>query len=222
MKLLKKEDFKSKERLACLFFVISVCLYVILTFIAMSFYPGGYSFTKHYFSSLGQIRVNGADNTIARTLFIISCTIVAIAFIPFWLIMPILYEKNNTAKYLSKLGAICGVFSALFLPFIAIVPLDWGYDVHMIPTDIFFFGTTTTLLLFSIAMFFNEERSNLLGIIGVVFAIVVYLYVFRFFDIIRPIMQKIIIYSFILWAFVQIAQIWKITGYYNYSINNNI
>ncbi|MFX1394002.1 MAG: DUF998 domain-containing protein [Promethearchaeota archaeon] len=209
--ILKKETLKSKERLSGLFLLITALLFVILTFIAMRFYPSSYSFTEDTFSSLGQINVNGADNSISRALLIIACTLVAVALVPFWLIMPILFKENKKDIYLSRCGSLFGLFAAPFLPFIAIIPLDWGYEIHMIPTDIFFFCMAVAILLYSIAIFFNSDYQNIFGVIFLVFSIITFLYIYRFFDIIRPIMQRIIVYSFMLWAFFQVAKIWKIT-----------
>ncbi|MFX0188368.1 MAG: DUF998 domain-containing protein [Candidatus Hodarchaeota archaeon] len=212
VRFLKKEDLKSRERLSGLLLIIAAISYIILTFIAMRFYPGSYSFTKHTFSYLGQIKVNGADNTIARILLIIACTFVAVALVPFWLIMPLLFKENKIPIYLSRCGSLLGLVAALFLPFIAIIPLDWGYEIHMIPTDIFFFCMAAAILIYSIAIFFNSDYHNLYGVIFLGFSIIVFLYIFRFFDMIRPTMQRIIVYSFMLWAFVQVAKIWKITS----------
>lgn len=206
------QDLKSKEKLSCLFLIIAVVQFIILTNIAILFYPGNYSSTRHTFSYLGQITVNGADNIISRIIFIIACTIVAIALIPFWLTMPILFKENITTKNLSKFGTICGVLSAPFLSLISIVPLDWGYEVHMIPTDIFFIGITSAIMIYSIAIFFNHKYNNIYAIVGLVLSIIAFLYIFRFFDVIRPIMQRFVVYSFIFWAFIQIAKVWKFTG----------
>lgn len=208
-------DLKSKKRLSCLFLIIAVIQFMILTNIAMVFYPGNYSYTTHTFSSLGQITVNGKDNTISRIIFIIACTIVAIALIPFWLTMPILFSENKATKNLGKLGTFFGVLSAPFLSLISIVSLDWGYEVHMIPTDLFFIGITSAIIVYSIAILFNHNYNNIYAIVGLALSIISLLYIFRFFDVIRPIMQRIVVYSFMLWAFVQIAKIWKFTGAQN-------
>jgi len=212
VRFIKKEDLKPKERIIGLFYVAAFLSFIILTFIAMRFYPGGYSLTKHTFSYLGQIRVNGVNNTISRTLFIIASALVSITLIPFCLTLPILFKENNIAKILGKIGSLCGVVSAPFALFIALIPLDWGYDIHMIPTNIFFFGMATMILLFSIAMLYNPDYKNIYGILGIIFCIIVYLYIFRFFDIIRPTMQKIIVYGYMIWTFCQVYKIWKVTA----------
>ena len=88
-------NLKPKERLFGLILIIAIINYIILTSIAMKFYPGGYSFTEHTYSYLGKIKVDDEDNTIARILFILSSSILAIAIIPFWLSIRILFKQNN-------------------------------------------------------------------------------------------------------------------------------
>ena len=212
MKLLINKYLKSKERKSGFFLVISIIIYIILTFIAMRLYPGGYSFTEHTYSYLGQIKVNGVDNTISRILFIIASTLTAIALIPFWFVMPVIFSQIKIAKMISICGTILGIIGAPFLSFIAIIPLDWGYEVHMIPTDLFFIFTTAAISIYSIAIFLNKDYNNLWGIVFIAFTIASFLYIFRIFDDIRPIMQKIIIYGFILWVLFQFSKIWKVTS----------
>lgn len=214
-KFLKLEDLKSWKRVACLIPVIGALQFIIITIIAMIFYSGGYIFFDYTFSYLGTtIAENGTDNTISRVLFIIACTITAISLNPFWVVMPTLFSEKNLTKYLSILGSICGVVSSPFLFLLAIIPGDIDFDGHILATNIFFLLFAAAILIYSITIFLNEDYQNIYGIVGIAFSILIVLYplVFRKIDLIRALMQKIIVYGFVIWVIYQNTKVWKVVG----------
>jgi hypothetical protein len=220
---LKLEDLKSWKRVGCLISVIGALQFIVVTIIAMILYPGGYSFFGYTFSYLGfeYSATTGADNTVPRVLFIITCTIAGASLIPFWVIIPTLFTEKKRTKYLSLLGTICGVVSPPFLVLLAIIPGDTYFTEHIIATNIFFFLFAAAILIYSIAIFFNEDYQNIYAYVGIVFAIIIvlYVFVFRWIDLIRPVSQKIIVYGFNLWVVYQITKVWKVVGPKINSIN---
>lgn len=54
---LKLEELKNWKRLGCLLAVIGAVQFIVLSSVAMIFYPGGYSIMDNYLSHLGQIEV---------------------------------------------------------------------------------------------------------------------------------------------------------------------
>ena len=207
------ESLKSWKRLACLIAVIGTLQMIALTLIAMILYPDGYSFSYHYFSHLGLTHTpNGSDNTVCQILFIIALVGAAIALIPFWVVMTTIFSDLEGVKFLSYFGSILGLLSSPFLIGIAIFPGDTHGALHSISARNFFLLFAIAILVYSIAIFFNKDYQNIYAIVGIIFSIIIVLFIFRFFSAINPIMQKTIIYGFCLWGAFQITKIWKEVG----------
>jgi len=207
------EDLKSWKRIGCLISVVGTLQMIVLTFIAMIFYPDGYSFAEHYFSHLGLARTpDGKPNSISQILFIIALVVAAISLIPFWVVMTTIFTDLEGVKYLSYFGSILGLISSPFLIGIAIFPGDTHGALHSISARNFFLLFAIAILMYSIAIFFNKDYQNIYAIVGIIFSVIIVLFIFRFFSAINPIMQKTIIYGFCLWGAFQITKIWKEVG----------
>jgi len=207
------ESLKSWKRLACLIAVIGTLQMIVLTLIAMILYPDGYSFAEHYFSHLGLTRTpDGKPNSISQILFIIALVGAAISLIPFWVVMTTIFSDLEGVKYLSYFGSILGLLSSPFLIGIAIFPGDTHGALHSISARNFFLLFAIAILVYSIAIFFNKDYQNIYAIVGIIFSVIIVLFIFRFFSVINPIMQKTIIYCFCLWGAFQITKIWKEVG----------
>lgn len=210
---LKLEELKSWKRIGCLVAVIGTLQMIVLTFTAMIFYPDGYSFTEHYFSHLGLTRTpDGSDNTTSQILFIIALIGAALALIPFWIIMITIFSDLRGTRYLSYFGSILGLLSTPFLIGIAIFPRDTHGALHSMSARNFFLLFAVAILVYSIAIFFNKDYQNIYAIVGIIFSVIIVLFIFRFFSAIAPIMQKTIIYGFCLWGALQITKIWNEVG----------
>jgi len=210
---LKCGDFKSWKRISCLIALIGTLQMIVLTLIAMILYPDGYSFSEHYFSHLGLTRTpNRSDNSVCQILFIIALVGAAIGLIPFWLVMTTIFSELEAVKYLSYFGSILGLISSPFLIGVAIFPGDTQGALHSMSTRNFFLLFAVAILVYSIAILFNKDYHNINAIVGIVFSVIIVLFIFRFFSAINPIMQKTIIYCFCLWGAFQITKIWKEVG----------
>ncbi len=210
---LNLEDLKSWKRVGCLIAVIGTLQMIVLTLIAMILYPDGYSFSEHYFSHLGLTRTpNGLDNTTSQILFIIALIGAAIALIPFWIVLTTIFSDLAGVKYLSYFGSILGLISSPFLIGIAIFPGDTHGALHSMSARNFFLLFAVAILVYSIAILFNKDYHNIYAIVGIIFSVIIVLFIFRFFTAIGPIMQKTIIYCFCLWGAFQIIKIWKDIG----------
>ena len=210
---LNLEDLKSWKRIGCLISVVGTLEMIVLTLIAMILYPDGYSFSDHYFSHLGLTHTpNGSDNIVCQILFIIALVGAAISLIPFWVVMTTIFSDLKGVKYLSYFGSILGLLSSPFLIGIAIFPGDTHGALHSISARNFFLLFAIAILVYSIAIFFNKDYQNIYAIVGIIFSVIIVLFIFRFFSAINPIMQKTIIYGFCLWGVFQITKIWKEVG----------
>ncbi len=109
-------DFKSISRLMCVITIFGVLQFLILTFLAAFLYPGGYDYFGYYFSDLGAIVAkNGEPNPISSMLFFVALSVIAVTFIPFWLIIRSLFTESVNEKILSTLGSALGLISSPFI-----------------------------------------------------------------------------------------------------------
>jgi len=184
--------------------------FIVVTFIAMLFYPDGYSFTENYFSHLGTtVTLRGKPNNVSSFLFLIACVITGAILIPFWIVITTLFSDKKITKYMSLLGSTMGVVSSPFLMGIAIFPGDTQYELHLLSTRAFFLLFAFAIVVYSVAILLNRNYQNFYAYIGIFFFIIIVLFIFRFFASIGAIMQKIIVYSFISWSAIQIVKVWK-------------
>jgi len=214
------EDLKPWRRKACLMAFLGGIGFVIVTFIAMIFYPGGYTFLVDYFSSLGLFEVGGIPNPISRALFIIACIWAGCALIFFWVLMPTLFKQTIFTKIVSSIGSIFGIISSPFLILLAIYGGDlFGFE-HFITTMLFFLCFALAILVFTVGIILNKDypRRNISGIVSGIFSIILVLYVLSFFGvrwypaILGSLVQKLMVYGLILWTVFQEIIIWNEIG----------
>ena len=160
----KTDEWRKLKRLGCLFVDFSVILFIILTLLAMFAYnPIFYSFPTDYFSNLGmtmyflildKFRV---DNVITTTLWNFSIILTSFSFAIFWYILKSILVETKKMNSVSKAGLILGLISSAFFIGVAIFPVDfYGYE-HIIAGYGFFILLGITIILYTIAIFLNEE-----------------------------------------------------------------
>jgi hypothetical protein len=205
------KDLKSWKRLSCLITAIGSIQWIIITLIATQFYPGGYDFINQYFSDLGStVSINSSPNTISRFLFVLTFIIGAIALIPFWIAIATLFTKNIFINVLSRVGSVLGLASTPLLIALAIYPKDTQEFAHSIFASIALLLFAIAIIVYSVAILLNPDYHKIYAAIGIVISIVIVLYgFFGFFSEIDVIMQKIVVYSFFVWVFIQVTKIWK-------------
>jgi hypothetical membrane protein len=86
---------------------------------------------------------------------------------------------------------------------------DTQHTLHALSARMYFLLFAAAILIYSIAILFNRDYPKIYSMIGIVFSILIVLYILSFFIQINAIMQKIIVYGFCLWALLQITIIWK-------------
>ena len=198
------------SRVACIVTFSGVLQYLLLTFLAAFFYPGGYDYFSYYFSDLGAVAAkNGELNSISSTLFSVTLTIVALALIPFWLIIRSLFTESTTEKVLSTLGSVLGLISSPFIISVALFPIDTHLETHVLVTLIFFSLFVLASLLYSIAIAVNQKYPNYFGLIGLVlFAVSLVILM----DPLAPhvaFLQTIVNYGYFIWVLVPIYLVWR-------------
>ena len=200
----------SVGRLACLVTVFGVMQFLLLTFLAAFFYPGGYDYFGYYFSDLGAVIArNGEPNPISAILFSVALTIVAIALIPFWLILRSIFEESRLGGVLSTLGSIVGLTSSPFIIGVALFPIDTQLDTHILATLIFFSLFVLSTIFYSIAIILNKNHSNYFGLVGIVLFVVS---LAIFVDPLAPhvaFLQTIVTYGYFSWVLLQTFLVWR-------------
>lgn len=200
----------SVGRLACLVTVFGVVQFLLLTFLAAFFYPGGYDYFGYYFSDLGAVIArNGEPNPISAILFSVALTIVTIALIPFWLILRSIFEESRLGGVLSTLGSILGLTSSPFIIGVALFPIDTQLDTHILATLIFFSLFVLSTIFYSIAIILNKNHSNYFGLVGIVLFVVS---LAIFVDPLAPhvaFLQTIVTYGYFIWVLLQTFLVWR-------------
>lgn len=128
--------------------------FVILTFLAMLFYPGGtvgnplaehYIFFENFFSDLGRTQdFENNSNLISRILFTISLSLQGVLIILFFYTIPTLFPKDKKTKRWTFLIALLGMIAGI--GFIGIAHTPWDLDR---PIHVFFVNLGFRLLLLS-------------------------------------------------------------------------
>ena len=174
----------SWKRLSAFLGILGGIIFVIVTFIAMLTYPGGYSFFDNYFSELGLTVTNGTPSLLNYALFIVACSSAALCLIPFLLAMQTVFTETKSLTALSWTGTIFGIAAAPNLAFLAI-----------------FAANIQAILL-------KKEYPNLYAIIGLAVVVICFLLIGAFFVPAleffgSALWQKVSVYALILWSAFQ-------------------
>ena len=184
--------------------------FLLLTFLASLFYPGGYDYVGYYFSDLGAVKArNGEPNSISSTLFFMALTMVALALVPFWLIFRSIFMGSRVGRVLSTLGSVSGLTSSPFIIGVALFPIDTQLDAHILATLIFFSLFVLSTILYSITIILNQNHSNYFGFVGIALFVVS---LGIFLDPLAPhvaFLQTIVIYGYFVWVLLQVVLIWR-------------
>ena len=190
----------SIKRIGAICGILGGTLFVIITFVNMVVYPGGYSFFENYFSELGLLDVGPYSNLLGYILFSAACTTAAVCSVPFWLSVRTEFTSPTSLRYTAYLGTILGLIAAPNLSALAIFAADAFLWEHIITTLSFFLLYTIAILVYSVAILMNKEYDNLYSVVGFAVATVVFGHIFI---IGTALMQKLAVYSLILWSAVQ-------------------
>ena len=166
--------------------IIACLQFVVLTLIAMVFYPGGsltgsttknYSFFKNFFSELGLIHVNGQPNTISAILFIIALSLAGAGLIIFFIEYPQFFKQNISGKALSWIGSIFGITAGICFIGVAFSPADLYMTAHKSFVMWAFRSFMLAAIVYAIVMFRDDKYPRFYAYVLVTFAILLVLYV---------------------------------------------
>lgn len=120
--------------------IIAGVLFVLLTLLAMIFYPGGtvrdrmtvgYSFFYNFFSDLGRtVSRSGQPNPVAMVLFIIGLCAAGASLVLFSLAFPPFFAHTLRGRLTSLPGAFFGFLAGFCFIGIALYPANINNPVH--------------------------------------------------------------------------------------------
>ncbi|MHA2081840.1 MAG: hypothetical protein ACW99H_11915, partial [Candidatus Thorarchaeota archaeon] len=173
----------SWKRIGAYLGILGGIIFIVVTFIAMLTYPGGYSFLENSFSALGLTVINSTPSMLNYFLFVTACTGAAICLIPFLFAIRTLFTETTGLKVLSGLGTILGLAAAPNLSALAIFAGNEAPIIHGNTTRLFFILIMAGILCYSIAIVMNSEYKNIYAGIGFIVVIVCLLHIVAMFGI---------------------------------------
>jgi hypothetical protein len=204
--------------------IVGGCIFfVVLTAIAMFFYPGGtasdpttrgYSFFTNFFSDLGRTQArNGQPNPIAVPLFFIALSGAGVALIAFFVAFARFFTRTRLDRALTMLGTLVGIIAGLCFIGIAFVPANLNSALHTrLVYGAFEAFTVATIFYFAVLLRARVYPKRFAAIFGA-FAILLLLYLgLLFFGpslktpegvMIQATGQKIIVYASIVSILIQ-------------------
>ncbi|MHA1356146.1 MAG: hypothetical protein ACTSXA_06295 [Candidatus Heimdallarchaeota archaeon] len=162
--------------------IVGSGLFLIVTIIAMMIYPGGtkfnhyesrYVFLRNYFSDLGRTTTFlGESNLPTMILFATSLTIVGMALISYFSVIPLIFKENKKAFVLSLISSINGFVCAVFYIGIGYLPYDLYRTIHTNFVYIAFTGSLLTIFLGMLAIFLQKDYPNFYAWFYLVFLLI--------------------------------------------------
>lgn len=197
--------------------------FIILSTIAMFFYPGGtrsdnttadYSFWSNFFSDLGRTTAHsGESNTVSMVLFITALALAGIVLILFFLAVPHYFRERSTVRRLSYAGSTFGVMSGICFVGIAAVPSDINLTLHRLFVYVAFTALLVVVICYTAAILKSNSFPKTYALAYLGFALVLAVYLALLFAgpkaetdsavLIQATGQKIVVYAAIVCLFIQ-------------------
>ncbi|MFW9786248.1 MAG: DUF998 domain-containing protein [Candidatus Thorarchaeota archaeon] len=205
----------SWKRIGAYLGILGGIIFVIVTFIAMLTYPGGYSFIDDSFSALGQTEIDGTPSLLNYYLFVIACTGAAVCLVPALFALRTYFTETTSFKVLSWMGTILGVGAAINLSALSIFAGNLFEEIHGTTTRIFFILIMLGILCYSVAILKKSEYENIYALIGFIVVVICVLYIAGLFGVMRDIIgsslwQKVSVYALVLWSVFQSYKLLKV------------
>jgi hypothetical protein len=212
--------------------MIGCVLFVVLTIVAMFFYPGGtlvdpttsgYSFLINYFSDLGLTWCHArVPNTVSAVLFVTALTMAGSGLVLFFLAFPQFFARSRWGKLISLIGSIFGVIAGLCFIGVALTPANLVLETHLAIMMWAFRTFSVAVICYTVAIFREPDYPNRFGLVFVGFAALLVSYVVLLvagpaYDspegiMVQAIGQKIIVYASVTTIFMQAYGAKKFAG----------
>ncbi|MFX0181438.1 MAG: hypothetical protein ACFE95_00040 [Candidatus Hodarchaeota archaeon] len=150
--------------------------FILLSFAAMLFYPGGYSFYTDPLSALGFTRVSGESNLISSILFNPSMFLVGVGVVIFFTALLPFFTNTLIEKWFSISGTIFAVFSGIAMCGAALTPGDIHFEAHVAFAPFTFLFGILMVFFYSVPMFLNEEYPNRYAGVAIIYVILMVIF----------------------------------------------
>lgn len=155
--------------------------FIILTFIAMLFYPGSnwidktttsYSFINNFFSDLGLTKTySGQSNIASSVLFFIALFSAGAGMTLFFIAFPAFFKSKIISKSLSLLGSFFGILTGLCFITVAATPANlYGY-IHGISALWAFKFFPICAILYTAAILTGKDLPKKYSLVFAIFAV---------------------------------------------------
>ncbi|MHA2164578.1 MAG: hypothetical protein ACXAAT_01820 [Candidatus Hodarchaeales archaeon] len=208
------------RRYVFFFGMIANFQFVILSFIAMVFYRGGFSFSTDPLSALGFTRVAGESNLVSSLIFNTSMFLVGISVILLFPTMLSFFKDDPIEKFFSSAGSIFAIFSGIAMCGAALTPGDINFEAHIVFAPFTFLFGLLMVFFYIIPLVKNTGFSKRYSIVLVVYTVFVVITLVVLYlgstaydlegSIIQIITQKIAIYTEVFVLFVLSYGTWKL------------
>lgn len=158
----------------------SAIQFVLLTTIAMFFYPGssladenseGYDFFVNFFSELGITQTwDGRPNPISATLFFIALTLSGVGLALFFVAFKQFFNSSKASHLFSGLGTLLGIWSGICFVGVAFTPANLALEWHGQFVLWAFSAFPLAVLLYIVAIFIEPRYPNRYAIVFIIFA----------------------------------------------------
>ncbi len=198
-------EIHNKKTLPYLLTAMGCMYFLIITILAMFFYPGGYNFFTNFFSHLGLTQVNGMPNPVSFLMFTSAVVIAGSLLVPFFITIPKHVADNKFKKVLAWATTSFGVIVAIAYIGIGLAPTDINGPAHGWCVLIAFTGTFPVILVYAILIFLKKGIPKYVPYTFMFFTVMIFAYILLMFFgpsretleglVINVVGQKIIIYT---------------------------
>ena len=204
-------------------------IFVFFFFLAMYVYPGGtildsstngYLFFYNFFSNLGEwIAQNGEDNFYSASLFNSSLLILSISYMLFYTTYYSFFLEEKKSRLLIKISFFLIVLSLVSFVLVAIFSAeDSTFEMHVFFVKVAFRSLMLYSIFQTLAVYYNSASSKTMIFSNILFTIILFLFIIVMefgpnpFEnneslFIQVISQKIIVFSILLYYFIQSKEI---------------
>ena len=198
-------------------------LFVVLTLIAMLFYPGGtetdpstsgYSFFANVLSELGMTETHaGEPNTVSRVLFTIALSLTGVGLAAFFLAFRQFFVDTRSGRILSGTGSVFGFVCAMCLVGAAFTPINVQAQWHFALVTCAFGAFAVAAVAYANAIRREPAYPNQFALVFDAFSILLLIYLFLVMlgpprsapagMMLQATAQKIIVYAAVISVLVQ-------------------
>lgn len=152
--------------------MVSSFQFIVLSFIAMMFYPGGYSFFTDPLSALGFTQVSGEPNVVSNLIFNMSMFLVGISVILLFPAMFSFFNQTTIERFFSLSGVVFAIFSGIAMCGAALTPGNINFKAHVSFAPFTFLFGFLMIFCFAIVILVDNDFSNRYGIVLVTYELI--------------------------------------------------